>query len=167
MATQLTIQEAIFTLANVNKQIANFNRRLYSNFAGPIRVDGVKITQATKADSNEADMQQYHDLVKDASQLRQAIAQANQENRLEGFTVTYQLEWLRHTRQLINNLELLQDQQSTRVENGVGVVEYGVYNEQLVKDTLDHYSKQANALSTKIDLFNAQTQITVDLINAI
>ncbi|UUX33586.1 hypothetical protein [Fundicoccus culcitae] len=164
MQYQITIQEAIFTLSNLNKQIDTFNRRLYTNFFGPIRVDGVKIGQATKAEANAADLMAYQNLVTDASTLRQAIAQVNQENTIDDLTVTYQLEWLRHSRKLLANLEQLLNQQETRVENGVGVVEYGAYNEPLVQETVAQLSKQANALSSKIDLFNAQTTLTVDLI---
>ncbi|MGO4937758.1 hypothetical protein ACTQ54_09130 [Fundicoccus sp. Sow4_H7] len=165
MTTQLTIQEAIFTLSNVNKEIERLNRRLFSNFTGPIRVDGVKITQGHKAEENEADLQLQQELIQDASHLRQAINQANQDNQVEGQTISYQLEWLRHTRNLLEHLQQLLESQSTRVENGVGVVEYGVYNEALVNETIKTLTQKANALSAKIDLFNAQTTLSVELIH--
>ena len=167
MIKQLTLQKAIFTLANINKELERFNRRFYANFFGPVAIDGKPIANSNKAQANETDVNQYQELINDASNLRQTIAQANNDTQVNGQTMTYQLEWLRQTRNLITQLERVLERQEVRVENGVGVVEYNAYSEPFVQDTLTKLTKAVNQLSTQIDQVNAQTMLTVELVTDI
>ncbi|MBZ6527420.1 hypothetical protein HYQ40_06480 [Aerococcaceae bacterium DSM 111021] len=163
MQYQFTIQEAIFTLSNFNKQIEQLNRRFYSNFFGPIKVDGKPIPHADKAQSNEDELIKYKKLITDTSALRHSIAQANNELIVDNQSVTYQLEWVRQTRFLITQLENLIQRQETRVETGVGIVEYSAYNELSIREDIDRLTKEVNKISSLIDQSNAQSIITIEL----
>lgn len=167
MQYQISIQEAIFTLSNFNKQIDRMNRLFYSNFFGPVAVNGVALSFDDKANANQADLQTYQNLIADVSELRQKITEANHSIEIDGKAVSYQLERLRLNRHLIEQLDSLIERHDTRVENGVGVVEYKAYSEDYIRETVDLLRKEMNQLSTKIDHSNAVSMITVELLTEI
>ncbi|TLQ41189.1 hypothetical protein FEZ33_06505 [Ruoffia tabacinasalis] len=167
MQHHLTIQEAIFTLSNFNKQIDQLTYRFRSNFFGPVKVDGKPIAHDDKAKSNEEELVKYKQMITDISALRHAIAQANNELIVENHSVTYQLEWVRQTRLLLTQLENLIQRQETRVETGVGVVEYSAYNESSIREDIDRLTKEVNKISSLIDQSNANSMISIDLLTEI
>ena len=50
------------------------------------------------------------------------------------------------------------------VVSGVGVITYGVLNENLIRTKLEALEKEVNGLSEKIDRINSTTLIDVELI---
>ncbi|XJS11094.1 hypothetical protein ACF3NG_02175 [Aerococcaceae bacterium WGS1372] len=167
MLHRLTIQEAIFILSNFNKEVERINRQFYSNFFGPVAVDGKAIPHTDKATNNLESLEAYQNLVTDISHLRQAINLANGNISIDGKPVSYQLEWIRLQRQLINQLEQLLERSETRVENGVGVVDYRPYAEADIRLQIEQLTKKVNQISSKIDQSNATTTIELQLLTDI
>ena len=130
-------------------------------------MDGKPIAHDDKDKSNEEDLVKYKQLITDTSALRHAIAKANNEHIVENHSVTYQLEWVRQTRLLLTQLENLIQRQETRVETGVGVVEYSAYNETSIREDIDRLTKEVNKISSLIDQSNANSMISIDLLTEI
>lgn len=56
--------------------------------------------------------------------------------------------------------------ESTRVENGVGVVQYGVLNRNELMEKFNKLENEVNSLSEKIDNVNSKTEIEVKLLSS-
>lgn len=54
---------------------------------------------------------------------------------------------------------------TTRVESSIGVVQYGVLNDEFVKEKAQTLEKEVFELSQKIDSINASTYIEIELLN--
>lgn len=167
MQHQLTIQEAIFVLSTLNKQVDRLNRQFYSNFFGPVAIDDKALSQQDKATDNKESLEYYQKLIADISRLREVINNANTTYKVNGKSISYQLEWIRLQRQLIQQLEQLLERSEIRVENGVGVVDYRPYAEEDILLQLDQLTKEVNQLSTKIDQSNASNIVVVNLFSEI
>ena len=74
---------------------------------------------------------------------------------------------VRQTRLLLTQLENLIQRQETRVETGVGVVEYSAYNESSIREDIDRLTKEVNKISSLIDQSNANSMISIDLLTEI
>ena len=77
------------------------------------------------------------------------------------------LEEVRLKRNVLFDLEYLLKRDSTAVENGVGVVQYGVLNRRELVEKFNKLENEVNSLSEKIDSVNAKTEIEVKLFSSI
>ncbi|EMP15526.1 hypothetical protein H848_09380, partial [Fusobacterium nucleatum CC53] len=77
------------------------------------------------------------------------------------------LEEVRLKRSVLYDLEYLLKRESTRVENGVGVVQYGVLNRNELIEKFNKLENEVNSLSEKIDSVNSKTEIEVKLLSSI
>ena len=99
--------------------------------------------------------------------LKDGINVANSENFIENKSLFALLEEVRLKRSVLYDLEYLLKRESTRVENGVGVVQYGVLNRNELIEKFNKLENEVNSLSEKIDGVNSKTEIEVKLLSSI
>ena len=99
--------------------------------------------------------------------LKDGINVANSENFIENKSLFALLEEVRLKRNILFDLEYLLKRDSTTVENGVGVVQYGVLNKKELAEKFNKLENEVNSLSEKIDSVNAKTEIEVKLFSSI
>ena len=99
--------------------------------------------------------------------LKDGINVANSENFIENKSLFALLEEVRLKRNILFDLEYLLKRDSTTVENGVGVVQYGVLNKKELMERFNKLENEVNSLSEKIDNINSKTEIEVKLVSSI
>ena len=99
--------------------------------------------------------------------LKDGINVANSENFIENKSLFALLEEVRLKRNVLFDLEYLLKRDSTTVENGVGVVQYGVLNKKELMERFNKLENEVNSLSEKIDNINSKTEIEVKLVSSI
>ncbi|WP_315523320.1 hypothetical protein [Fusobacterium massiliense] len=97
--------------------------------------------------------------------LKDGINVANSENFIENKSLFALLEEVRLKRNILFDLEYLLKRDSTTVENGVGVVQYGVLNKKELMERFNKLENEVNSLSEKIDNINSKTEIEVKLVS--
>ena len=164
---KLTLQQAIFTISNLTKKQKRLLHYLRDNYVVPLKVNGKEVFEQAQADEMLKNLSELDLVNQDIVTLKDEINVANSENFIENKSLFALLEEVRLKRTVLYDLEYLLKRESTRVENGVGVVQYGVLNRKELLEKFNKLENEVNSLSEKIDSVNSKTEIEVKLLSSI
>ena len=164
---KLTIQQAIFTISNLTKKQRRLLDYIRDNYVVPLKVNGKDVFEQAQADEMLKNLSELDLVNQDIVTLKDGINVANSENFIENKSLFALLEEVRLKRSTLYELEYLLKRDSTTVENGVGVVQYGVLNKKELTEIFDKLENEVNSLSEKIDSINSKTEIEVKLLSSI
>ena len=164
---KLTLQQAIFTISNLTKKQRRLLDYIRDNYVVPLKVNGKDVFEQAQADEMLKNLSELDLVNQDIVTLKDGINVANSENFIENKSLFALLEEVRLKRSILYDLEYLLKRESTRVENGVGVVQYGVLNKKELIEKFDKLENEVNSLSEKIDSINSKTEIEVRLLSSI
>ena len=164
---KLTLQQAIFTISNLTKKQRRLLDYIRDNYVVPLKVNGKDVFEQTQADEMLKNLSELDLVNQDIVTLKDGINVANSENFIENKYLFALLEEVRLKRSILYDLEYLLKRDSTTVENGVGVVQYGVLNKKELIEKFDKLENEVNSLSEKIDSINSKTEIEVKLLSSI
>ena len=164
---KLTIQQAIFTISNLTKKQRRLLDYIRDNYVVPLKVNGKEVFEQAQADEMLKNLSELDLINQDIVTLKDGINVANSENFIENKSLFALLEEVRLKRSILFDLEYLLKRDSTTVENGVGVVQYGVLNKKELAEKFNKLENEVNSLSEKIDSVNAKTEIEVKLFSSI
>ena len=164
---KLTLQQAIFTISNLSKKQRRLLDLIRDSYVVPLKVNGTEVFEQVQADEMLKNLSELDLINQDIVTLKDGINVANTENFIENKSLFALLEEVRLKRNILFDLEYLLKRDSTTVENGVGVVQYGVLNKKELAEKFNKLEKEVNSLSEKIDSVNAKTEIEVKLFSSI
>ena len=164
---KLTLQQAIFTISNLTKKQKRLLDYIRDNYVVPLKVNGKEVFEQVQADEMLKNLSELDLVNQDIVALKDGINVANSENFIENKSLFALLEEVRLKRSILYDLEYLLKRDSTTVENGVGVVQYGVLNKKELIEKFDKLENEVNSLSEKIDSINSKTEIEVKLLSSI
>ena len=164
---KLTLQQAIFTISNLTKKQRRLLDYIRDNYVVPLKVNGKEVFEQAQADEMLKNLSELDLVNQDIVTLKDGINVANSENFIENKSLFALLEEVRLKRNILFDLEYLLKRDSTTVENGVGVVQYGVLNKKELTEIFDKLENEVNSLSEKIDSINSKTEIEVKLLSSI
>ena len=164
---KLTIQQAIFTISNLTKKQRRLLDYIRDNYVVPLKVNGKEVFEQAQADEMLKNLSELDLVNQDIVTLKDGINVANSENFIENKSLFALLEEVRLKRSILYELEYLLKRDSTTVENGVGVVQYGVLNKKELIEKFNKLENEVNSLSEKIDSVNSKTEIEVKLLSSI
>ena len=164
---KLTIQQAIFTISNLTKKQRRLLDYIRDNYVVPLKVNGKEVFEQAQADEMLKNLSELDLVNQDIVALKDGINVANSENFIENKSLFALLEEVRLKRSILYDLEYLLKRDSTTVENGVGVVQYGVLNKKELIEKFNKLENEVNSLSEKIDSINSKTEIEVKLLSSI
>ena len=164
---KLTLQQAIFTISNLTKKQRRLLDYIRDNYVVPLKVNGKEVFEQAQADEMLKNLSELDLVNQDIVTLKDEINVANSENFIENKSLFALLEEVRLKRSILYELEYLLKRDSTTVENGVGVVQYGVLNKKELTEIFDKLENEVNSLSEKIDSINSKTEIEVKLLSSI
>ena len=164
---KLTLQQAIFTISNLTKKQRRLLDYIRDSYVVPLKVNGKEVFEETQADEMLKNLSELDLINQDIVTIKDGINIANSENFIENKSLFMLLEEVRLKRNVLFDLEYLLKRDSTAVENGVGVVQYGVLNRRELMEKFNKLENEVNSLSKKIDSVNAKTEIEVKLFSSI
>ena len=164
---KLTLQQAIFTISNLSKKQRRLLDLIHDSYVVPLKVNGKEVFEQAQADEMLKNLSELDLINQDIVTLKDGINVANSENFIENKSLFALLEEVRLKRNILFDLEYLLKRDSTAVENGVGVVQYGVLNKKELVEKFNKLENEVNSLSEKIDSVNAKTEIEVKLFSSI
>ena len=164
---KLTLQQAIFTISNLTKKQKRLLDYIRDNYVVPLKVNGKEVFEQAQADEMLKNLSELGLVNQDIVALKDGINVANSENFIENKSLFSLLEEVRLKRSILYDLEYLLKRDSTTVENGVGVVQYGVLNKKELIEKFNKLENEVNSLSEKIDGVNSKTEIEVKLLSSI
>ena len=164
---KLTLQQAIFTISNLTKKQRRLLDYIRDNYVVPLKVNGKDVFEQAQADEMLKNLSELDLVNQDIVTLKDGINVANSENFIENKSLFALLEEVRLKRSILYDLEYLLKRDSTTVENGIGVVQYGVLNKKELIEKFDKLENEVNSLSEKIDSINSKTEIEVRLLSSI
>lgn len=164
---KLTLQQAIFTISNLTKKQRRLLDYIRDNYVVPLKVNGKDVFEQAQADEMLKNLSELDLVNQDIVTLKDGINVANSENFIENKSLFALLEEVRLKRSILYDLEYLLKRDSTTVENGVGVVQYGVLNKKELAEKFNKLENEVNSLSEKIDSINSKTEIEVKLLSSI
>ena len=164
---KLTIQQAIFTISNLTKKQRRLLDYIRDNYVVPLKVNGKEVFEQAQADEMLKNLSELDLVNQDIVTLKDGINVANSENFIENKSLFSLLEEVRLKRSILYELEYLLKRDSTSVESGVGVVQYGVLNKKELIEKFNKLENEVNSLSEKIDGVNSKTEIEVKLLSSL
>jgi len=164
---KLTLQQAIFTISNLTKKQKRLLDYIRDNYVVPLKVNGKDVFEQAQADEMLKNLSELDLVNQDIVTLKDGINVANSENFIENKSLFSLLEEVRLKRSILYELEYLLKRDSTSVESGVGVVQYGVLNKKELIEKFNKLENEVNSLSEKIDSINSKTEIEVKLLSSI
>ena len=164
---KLTLQQAIFTISNLTKKQRRLLDYIRDNYVVPLKVNGKEVFEQAQADEMLKNLSELDLVNQDIVTLKDEINVANSENFIENKSLFALLEEVRLKRSVLYDLEYLLKRDSTSVESGVGVVQYGVLNRKELIEKFNKLENEVNSLSEKIDSINSKTEIEVKLLSSI
>ena len=164
---KLTLQQAIFTISNLSKKQRRLLDLIRDSYVVPLKVNGKEVFEQAQADEMLKNLSELDLINQDIVTLKDEINVANTENFIENKSLFALLEEVRLKRNILFDLEYLLKRDTTAVENGVGVVQYGVLNKKELAEKFNKLENEVNSLSEKIDSVNAKTEIEVKLFSSI
>ena len=164
---KLTLQQAIFTISNLTKKQKRLLDYIRDNYVVPLKVNGKEVFEQAQADEILKNLSELDLINQDIVTLKDGINVANSENFIENKSLFALLEEVRLKRAVLYDLEYLLKRESTRVENGVGVVQYGILNKKELMEKFNKLENEVNSLSEKIDSVNSKTEIEVKLLSSL
>ena len=159
---KLTLQQAIFTVANLTKKQKRLMRTINDDYVVPLKVNGKEVFEQTQADEMLDKITELELINKDILALKDEI-NANTENFIDNKSLFFILEEVRIKRSILSDYLDLLDSGRTSVETGVGVVRYGTLNRAKINTICEELEKEVNTLSDKIDNINSKIEIEVKL----
>ena len=163
---KLTLQQAIFTISNLTKKQRRLLDYIRDNYVVPLKVNGKDVFEQAQADEMLKNLSELDLVNQDIVTLKDGINVANSENFIENKSLFSLLEEVRLKRSILYELEYLLKRDSTSVESGVGVVQYGVLNKKELAEKFNKLENEVNSLSEKIDNVNSKTEIEVKLLSS-
>lgn len=161
---KITIQQAIFLLSTlIDKQSSLF--LALNAYKVPLSVNGKDVRDQKKVEQMIKELEELKLLQKDIINLKTSLAKLNIETVVEGKSLNKYLEEVRMERNYLQILKNLLNSNYTKVENSVGVVQYGVLNEYYIKELIQKLEKKVNKLSEKIDIINSSTYLEINLLS--
>lgn len=148
----------------MTKKQAQLTSLLTGQYVVPLAVNGKDTVDKAKEEQMRKDLKEIDVLTEDIVRLKNALSLANNENKIEGRTIYEVLEEVRIKRSVLYQVQYSLDREYSKVETGVGVVRYGVLNEELMREKRDALEKEVNSLSEKVDTANASILIEVELL---
>ena len=130
-------------------------------------MNGKEVFEQAQADEMLKNLSELDLVNQDIVTLKDEINVANSENFIENKSLFALLEEVRLKRAVLYDLEYLLKRDSTSVESGVGVVQYGVLNRKELIEKFNKLENEVNSLSEKIDSINSKTEIEVKLLSSI
>ena len=164
---KLTLQQAIFTISNLSKKQRRLLDLIRDSYVVPLKVNGKEVFEQAQADEMLKNLSKLDLINQDIVTLKDGINVANTENFIENKSLFALLEEVRLKRNILFDLEYLLKRDTTAVENGVGIVQYGVLNKKELAEKFNKLENEVNSLSEKIDSVNAKTEIEVKLFSSI
>ncbi len=161
---KITLQQCIFLISNLTKKQSQLFSSLNSQYFVPLTVNGKDMVDKSKSKEMLERLKEIEILNQDLVTLKNALCVANNKNKIGKQTLFAALEDVRLNRNLLSNMEYALSREYNRVETGVGVVRYGIMNEEILKGKRDKLEKEVNNLSSKIDSMNASVEIEVKLL---
>lgn len=162
---KITLQKAIFLLSTLVEKERNLRSNLF-NYKMPLAVNGKEILDEKNSKKMLEEVSKIESIQRDIFELKTKINKANSEVNIDGSTLSALLEEVRLKRGYLATLKnLLQSGNYTKVENSVGVVQYGVLNEEIISDKVEKLEDEVFNISQKIDEINASLEIEVTIEN--
>lgn len=161
---KITLQQCIFLISNLTKKQSQLFSSLNSQYFVPLTVNGKDMVDKSKSKEMLERLKEIEILNQDLVTLKNALCVANNKNKIGKQTLFAALEDVRLKRNLLSNMKYALSREYNRVETGVGVVRYGIMNEEILKGKRDKLEKEVNNLSSKIDSMNASVEIEVKLL---
>lgn len=155
---KMRIQEAIYEISELQKEINKLRSELFKGYHGPIQVNNEVIDTSDLYESFNDKLGKIQELMGRLVELKGKVQKANLETQVEGMSVTEALVKVKELRSLYNTLEVGYYSPSTSIEN-VGVVKYGMFDDEHYRKTMEGLRQQINTLSQAIDLVNSTTMI--------
>ncbi|MDO4711910.1 MAG: hypothetical protein Q4A75_08005 [Peptostreptococcaceae bacterium] len=162
---KITLQQCIFLISNLAKKQTRLLNSLNSVYYMPLTVNGKDVSDKIRAAEMKDDLHTMDLITQDLVTLKSALSVANNKHKIGKKTLFAVLEEVRVKRDLLSNYEYALSRNITSVETGVGVVRYGILNEDLLKEKYEALEKEVNRLSEQIDSVNASVEIEVKLLS--
>ena len=159
----LTIQQGIYLLSTLVDKAYSLRGNLNS-YKVPLSVNGKDVTDRKKSEKMLKEIEELKLYQEDIINLKSKLAKANIETMNEGKSINQLLEEVRNKREFLSTLKHLLTYNQTKVENSVGVVQYGTLNEEYIEDLVNSLETEVNELSQKIDILNSNTYIEINLL---
>ncbi|MBQ3437841.1 MAG: hypothetical protein IJG31_04995 [Fusobacterium sp.] len=147
-----TLQEEFYSLSST-----------LAEYRVPLKVNGKDVADKQKSDLMLEEIKKLDCLQRDIILLKSLLAKVNVTTILNNKTLNNYLEEVRIKRNYLLTLKNLLRMNSTKVENGVGVVQYGVLNENYIRKSIVSLEKEVTEMSQKIDIANSNTYFEIEL----
>lgn len=161
---KINIQQAIFLLSTWSEKERELSSNLHS-YKVPISVNGKDVIDKKRAKQMLEEIEKLNSIQKDIYHLKTKLAKANIETKYKEKFLNEYLEEVRIKRTYLSNLNSLLKANYTKIENGIGVVQYGVLNEDFIKEKVAELEVEVYELSQNIDFINANTNIDIELLS--
>lgn len=155
---KMRVQEAIYEISELQKEINMLRLELYKGYHGPIQVNNEVIDTSDLYKSFNDKLEKIKELTDRLVELKGKVQKANIETQVEGMSVTEALVKVKELRSMYDSLSIGYERPRTSIEN-VGVVKYGMFDDEHYRKTMDELRQQINTLSQAIDLVNSTTMI--------
>lgn len=155
---KMRVQEAIYEISELQKEINTLRMELYKGYHGPIQVNNEVIDTSDLYKSFNDKLGKIQELLGRLVELKGKVQKANLETQVEGMSVTEALVKVKELRSLYESLAIGYERPRTSIEN-VGVVKYGMFDDDHYRKTMEELRQQINTLSQAIDLVNSTTMI--------
>ncbi|WP_066901426.1 hypothetical protein [Streptobacillus notomytis] len=160
---KITIQQCIFLISNLTKKQNRIflNLNSYSNI--PLKVNGKDVFDKIQAKEMLEAYSELETINEDLAILKTTLNHANATNKIDEMPLFYHLEDVKNKRALLSFLERVLNSNTSNAESGVGIVNYGVLNRDILKEEFIKLEKEVNSMSERIDIENSKITIEVDL----
>lgn len=161
---KITIQQAIFLLSTLIEKQNTLSLGLNS-YKVPLLVNGKNVTDPKKVKQMLMEIEELNLIQKDIINLKSSLAELNIKTKVDKKSLNQYLEEVRMERSYLQTLNALLKSNYTKVENSVGVVQYGLLNEDYIKELAIKLEKKVNEISQKIDTINSSTYLEIELLS--
>ena len=169
--TELTLQEAIFTVSNLRNQLNKEYAKFDTEYRVPVAVNNESIVNDSKGADVKNSLKKIEELKHDIITLKAAVHHKNTTGVLmlddAEYTASEVLESLKLERDIVNNLQnntaFGYHRERIKTVAGVGIVEEGIINEKEVLEYIETLEVKVNRKSMLIDKFNSTETIEVEL----
>lgn len=160
ISTQMRIQDAIFEVSELQKDINRLRSGLYGDYYGPIAVNEKNLDTGYLKTTFDEQITEIAEKITRLTTLKAKIQQANLEARVGELSVTEALIRVKELRSILQLLEAGYQGTRTKIEN-VGAVRYGMFDDEYYLSIMEGYRKEVTSLSQAIDLANSTTFISI------
>lgn len=161
---KITIQQAIFLLSTLTEKERVLLNALHS-YKVPLLVNGKDVSDPKKSKQMLKEIEELNLIQKDIITLKTTLTKTNIETIIDDKSLNQYLEEVRIKRSYLLTINSLLRAGYTKVENAVGVVQYGVLNEDYLKEIVLSLENEVNELSQKIDTINSTSYLEINLLS--